>query len=351
MRSDIWKYCDKNHSREFLLSLNLTGKLNLTKEKQLALLYGLSNHTEEHYQKIQIPKRNGAWRTLYIPDSLLKYVQKQILHRVLARLPVSYCASAYKKDCSLKENAAPHTGKSIVLKLDILDFFGNITYISVYQHAFPGELFPPPVRTLLAHLCCYRDFLPQGAPTSPYISNLVLFPFDRYMERWCKNQNITYTRYCDDLTFSGDFDPGQVIRKATAFLEAMDFSVNREKTRVFTRGARQEVTGLVVNEKLQVPGKTRRRLRQEWHYCRMYGVEEHLKQTGLEESPEHYLERLAGRIQYVLSVDPGNSAFGRMKEEVARELAARRATDTSESFQPGSESDGKIRTKNRQKMD
>ena len=92
MRSDIWKYCDKNHSREFLLSLNLTGNLNLTKEKQLSLLYGLSNHTEEHYQKIQIPKRNGAWRTLYVPDSLLKYVQKQILHKVLTQLPVSYCA-------------------------------------------------------------------------------------------------------------------------------------------------------------------------------------------------------------------------------------------------------------------
>ncbi len=164
MRSDIWKYCDKNHSREFLLSLNLTGKLNLTKEKQLALLYGLSNHTEEHYQKIQIPKRNGAWRTLYIPDSLLKYVQKQILHRVLARLPVSYCASAYKKGCSLKENAAPHTGKSIVLKLDILDFFGNITYISVYQHAFPGELFPPPVRTLLAHFAATGIFFLRGLP-------------------------------------------------------------------------------------------------------------------------------------------------------------------------------------------
>ena len=163
MRSDIWKYCDKNHSREFLLSLNLTGKLNLTKEKQLALLYGLSNHTEEHYQKIQIPKRNGAWRTLYIPDSLLKYVQKQILHRVLARLPVSYCASAYKKGCSLKENAAPHTGKSIVLKLDILDFFGILLTSASISMLFRGTV-SAPVRTLLAHLCCYRDFLPQGAP-------------------------------------------------------------------------------------------------------------------------------------------------------------------------------------------
>ena len=91
----------------------------------------------------------------------------------------------------------------------------------------------------------------------------------------------------------------------------------------------------MVNEKLQVPGKTRRRLRQEWHYCRMYGVEEHLKQTGLEESPEHYLERLAGRIQYVLAVDPGNSVFGRMKEEVARNWRPGERRVLRKAFSPG----------------
>ena len=116
-----------------------------------------------------------------------------------------------------------------------------------------------------------------------------------------------------------------MIRKATAFLETMDFSVNREKTRVFTGAARQEVTGLVVNKKLQVARKTRRRLRQEWYYCRQYGVEGHLERTGSEDSPEHYLERLAGSVQYVLSVDPENTEFRYMKEEITRELALRRA--------------------------
>ena len=315
MRSDIWKYCDKNHSREFLLSLNLTGNLNLTKEKQLSLLYGLSNHTEEHYQKIQIPKRNGAWRTLYVPDSLLKYVQKQILHKVLTQLPVSYCASAYKKGCSLKENAAPHTGKSIVLKLDILDFFGNITYISVYQHAFPGELFSPPVRTLLAHLCCYRDFLPQGAPTSPYISNLVLFPFDRYMERWCKNQNITYTRYCDDLTFSGSFEPEAVIRKVSSFLLRMGFEINPKKMKICPQGQRQIITGIVVNEKTQVPKTYRRNLRQEIYYIEKFGLSEHLAHIHLDLTPEKYLEHLKGKLRYVLQINPQDREF---QEALAR---------------------------------
>ncbi len=309
MKSDIWKYCDKSHTREFLLSLGLTGKLNLPEEKLLSLLYGLSNHAEEHYQKVQIPKRNGTWRTLYVPDSLLKYIQKQILHKILMQFPVSSCASAYKKGCSLKENAAPHTGKPIVLKMDIWDFFGNITFISVYQHAFPGELFPPSVRTLLTHLCCYRDFLPQGAPTSPYISNLVLAPFDHYMENWCKGRNITYTRYCDDLTFSGNFEPEMLIRKVSSFLLRMGFEVNPEKTKVCRRGQQQIITGIVVNEKAQVPKAYRRSLRQEIYYIEKFGLSEHLAHIHSDLTPERYLERLKGRIRYVLQINPQDKEF------------------------------------------
>ena len=350
MSGNLWKYCTTDQWQDYLLYLHLGGR-NLPLKKEMAVLYHFSNCQEEHYRKGRIPKKSGGYRTLWIPDGQLAGIQRRLLGRVLETMEVSEYAAAYRKGMGLADGARPHVGKPVVVKMDVKDFFGSIGYLTVYRKAFPPWLFPDPVRGLFASLCCFRETLPQGAPTSPYISNLVMRDFDCSLGSWCRERGIAYTRYCDDLTFSGDFDPGQVIRKATAFLEAMDFSVNREKTRVFTRGARQEVTGLVVNEKLQVPGKTRRRLRQEWHYCRMYGVEEHLKQTGLEESPEHYLERLAGRIQYVLSVDPENSVFGRMKEEVARELAVRRATGASESFRPGSESDGKIRTKNRQKMD
>ena len=309
MKSDIWKYCNKSHTREFLLSLGLTGKLNLPEEKQLSLLYGLSNHAEEHYQKVQIPKRNGTWRTLYVPDSLLKYIQKQILHKILMQFPVSSCASEYKKGCALKENAAPHSGKPIVLKMDIWDFFGNITFISVYQHAFPGELFPPSVRTLLTHLCCYKDFLPQGAPTSPYISNLVLAPFDHYMENWCKGRNITYTRYCDDLTFSGNFEPEMLIPKVSSFLLRMGFEVNPKKTKVCRQGQQQIITGLIVNEKAQVPKAYRRSLRQEIYYIEKFGLSEHLAHIHSDLTPERYLEKLKGRIRYILQINPQDKVF------------------------------------------
>lgn len=309
MASDLWKYCDKAQAREALLSLGLTGNLALPEKKQLSLLYGLANHAEEHYKKVQIPKRNGKIRILYVPDSLLKYIQKQILHNVLMTLPLSPCASAYKKGCSLRENALPHLEKPTVLKLDISDFFGNITFISVYQHAFPGELFPPSLRTLLAHLCCYRDFLPQGAPTSPYISNLVMLPFDRYMENWCRSREITYTRYCDDLTFSGSFNPSTVIHKASSFLLRVGFQVNPEKTRISTQGQRQSVTGIVVNKKAQLPKEYRRRLRQEIYYIEKFGIKEHLEKIHSSSDPEKYLESLEGKVRYVLQINPLDREF------------------------------------------
>ena len=129
----------------------------------------------------------------------------------------------------------------------------------------------------MTNLCCFREALPQGAPTSPTISNLVMASFDESMGGWCEERQISYTRYCDDMTFSGEFDPGMVIRKVSAYLEQMGMVLNRKKTRVYTRGSRQEVTGLTVNERVQVPRFYRKKLRQEWYYCKKYGVKEHIK--------------------------------------------------------------------------
>ena len=105
-------------------------------------------------------------------------------------IPVSSYSCAYQKGSSLSQNAAPHKGQKLLLKLDIHDFFGSISYISVYQHGFPCERIPDPVRTLLAHLCCYKDMLPQAQPASPYLSNLVMKPFDEYMGNWCGKERL-----------------------------------------------------------------------------------------------------------------------------------------------------------------
>lgn len=320
MSHDLWTYCTSEHIREMILDLNLTGSLRQDDPSSIALLYHLSNHPESHYSVRHIRGKNGKCRTLHVPDRLLCTVQRRILRNVLDSQSAASCAFAYEKGKTLLDNALPHVGKGTILKLDIQDFFNNITYISVYQHAFPAELFPPPIRALLTSLCCYKDVLPQGAPTSPKISNLVMKPFDCYMADWCTEHGITYTRYCDDMTFSGDFCVKEVLHKAQSFLLRMGFSLNRKKTNIQTCGHRQRVTGLVVNQTVHPPREYRRSLRQEWYYIQKYGVAEHLRRTNSSLSVREYLVSTAGKIAYVRQINPEDAYFQHMQKEITQLL-------------------------------
>lgn len=322
-QSDLWKYCARKDCRHMLLSFRLLGKNQWDDDKVLGCLYALSNHPEDHYHTVKIAKKSGKTRILLVPDPLLKYVQKHILHHILDGLETAQSATAYRKNISVISNALCHTGKRLVLRLDLKDFFGSISFSMVRKHAFKSCYFPPQVQTLLTALCCINNQLPQGAPTSPAISNLVLKPFDLYMEKWCGERDITYSRYCDDMTFSGSFEAAPVIQKVSGFLNEMGFELNKEKTRILSRGCRQSVTGIVVNEKPQVCREYRRKLRQEIYYCEKYGIEDHLKKIYgamyLVKEPaavSRYLESLLGKIRYVLLVCPEDREFKEAAEWV-----------------------------------
>lgn len=321
----IWKYCTKEQCRQFISSFRLFGDTQWPEETQIACLYAVSNHIEKHYHPAVIKKRDGSLRHLLVPDRLLMGIQKNILHHILYQLPVSSYATAYQKGVGILANAEPHVGAEQILKLDIQDFFGSILFPQVYQHAFPTVYFPPAAGVLLTSLCCYRDYLPQGAPTSAAISNLVMKPFDEYMGCWCEERGIRYSRYCDDMTFSGVFDAGLVTGKVSGFLSAMGFSLHRKKTQVVSRHKRQVVTGIVVNQKPQVSRDYRKRLRQEIYYCEKFGIEDHLKKMGDtrylpqgEAGVGRYWLSLYGRVRYVLQVNPGDLYF----QEAAKRVAA-----------------------------
>lgn len=314
--TDIWKYLSVKECNEFILSFHLLDGLHIPRDKELACLYGISNHVEGHYHKVFIPKRDGTKRKLLAPDFLLKRIQKNILHHILEDMPVSAYATAYHKGGGIALNASVHSSRKGILKLDVTDFFGSILYPMIYQRVFLRTLFPPAAAGLLTHLCCYYDSLPQGAPTSPAISNLVMKPFDEYMGRWCEERGIIYTRYCDDMTFSGDFSPVEVKNKVKGYLYSMGFLLNHKKTRILTPSMRQSVTGIVVNKRPQVSREYRRRLRQEIYYCYKYGVKSHLEHKKLdtylimeEEGSRRYLLSLLGKINFILEINPQDSCF------------------------------------------
>ncbi len=305
---DFWKYCTTEEIGRTLRTFDLLKGLDVPEKAYLPCLYTVSNQIETHYHPVVISKKSGGRRKLLVPDALLRTIQRNLLHHVLEEFQISEFACAYKKGTSIVDNARPHVGAKLVLKLDIQDFFDQITWILVYQNAFPGTHFPPAIRKMLTEFCCVRDRLPQGAPTSPTVSNLVMRPFDVHMGEWCREREIRYTRYCDDLTFSGAFAPEEVIRKVRGFLQVYGFELNRKKTRVLGRGNAQSVTGIVVNEKAQVSRAYRRKLRQEVYLFDRYGI----KTAEGPKNDERERMRLLGKMRYVLSVNPEDVWFGNM---------------------------------------
>lgn len=325
---DFWKYCTTEEIGRTLRTFDLLKGLDVPEEAYLPCLYTVSNQIETHYHPVVISKKSGGRRKLLVPDALLRTIQRNLLHHVLEEFQISEFACAYKKGTSIVDNARPHVGAKLVLKLDIQDFFDQITWILVYQNAFPGTHFPPAIRKMLTEFCCVRDRLPQGAPTSPTVSNLVMRPFDVHMGEWCREREIRYTRYCDDLTFSGVFAPEEVIRKVRGFLQVYGFELNRKKTRVLGRGNAQSVTGIVVNEKAQVSRAYRRKLRQEVYLFDRYGIK-------TEEGPkndEKERMRLLGKMRYVLSVNPEDVWFGNMYKKWKVGADSRKRTEEMQSI-------------------
>ena len=267
-------------------------------------LYAVSNNISKHYCKAKLPKENGGYRNLSVPDEVLKVIQRRIADVLLIHMPVSRYAKAYRFGNSTLRNAKHHVGKQVVLKLDILHFFDSIRYSTVKDKVFPEEIYAEPLRILLSMLCYHKDALPQGAPSSPAITNIILYEFDELVGHWCRERNIAYTRYCDDMTFSGDFNPAEVVRFVRLELKKMGFLLNEQKTRIQRPGQQQTVTGIVVNGKLSIPADYRRKLRQELYYCRKFGIQEHLQKIGLEIPEDNYRMQLLGKVNYVLQVHP-----------------------------------------------
>ena len=306
----MWKYIGTKECNDFLLSLNL---FNCKKEKYIKTIYSISNNVEKYYEIYKIKKRNGKYRKIYKPNSILKQIQKQILANILNNKSISKYAKAYHKGINLKDNAFPHINKKIILKLDIKDFFESISFFNVYNTCFPIEYFPKSVGMILTYLCTYDNHLVQGAPTSPYISNLVMKEFDEEIGYWCDLNNISYTRYSDDMTFSGNLKPSEIITVVRKMLYKLGLELNNNKTHVINKSYSQNVTGIVVNEKIQINSKYRNRIRQEIYYIKKFGLNSHLQKINIDSDQKTYLNKLYGKILYVLQINKDDKEFKKYK--------------------------------------
>lgn len=287
-------------------------------------LYMLSNNykprkkrrgsTYENYHTVVIHHGRGHKnRRLSVPNAFLKMVQRRILECYLYQLEVSDHSTAYCKGKSLLDNASPHVGKECVLKLDISHFFDSIDDDMVYL-VMKRLALSVPATSLLTHLCTYKTRLPQGAPTSPYIANLVMKQFDEKLGCWCRKNNITYTRYCDDMTFSGTksaIRESRIISKVKSLLYRMGFTLNDKKTVFISSSQQQRVTGVVVNEKPTLSRSQKRSIRQEVYYCQKYGAVESINRKRLDIPSDKYLHSLLGQIAFAMQIEPDNAEMRR----------------------------------------
>ena len=286
-------------------------------------LFRLLRYGDRNYDRKELPKKSGGVRVLYAPYPLLRLVQQHILHHFLEKMPISRYATAYSKGKQLRDNASPHVGHTYLLKMDITDFFDSITFPMIIGTVFPKDMYPAHIRAMLTRLCCHNDRLPQGAPTSPAISNLVMRHFDETLGAWCEKHDIAYTRYCDDLTFSANVPLFAVYEKAKAMLTAMGFAVNEQKTHFVKSTNRQTVTGLVVNEKVAVTTEYKRALRQELYYATKFGLADSIengKKTAFMENGKPHIERyyhhLRGRLNFLLTIQPDNPWFVKAQKKL-----------------------------------
>lgn len=269
-------------------------------------LHAMSNCPKKFYRTFCLPKNNGGVRKISEPLPDLKYVQQWILREILYKVKCSPYAKAYIPGSKLVDNARFHKKQVQVLKLDVRHFFDELKQGKILN-VFLSLGYQEALAVFLTKLCCLKGSLPQGAPTSAYLSNLALRAFDNKIGQYCVEKKIRYTRYADDMTFSGNFDKKEIIKLVKIELGYVGLELNQDKTKLLKRWSRQAVTGIVVNEKMQVPREYRMKIKQEVYFIKKYTLENHLAHIG--ETRDRYLYNLIGRISYVLSVNKKDVAM------------------------------------------
>jgi RNA-directed DNA polymerase len=224
------------------------------------------------YKEFTLPKRSGGRRRLCAPDAPTKSLQRQVLRRLLGRLRCHPAATGFQRAESIVSNARPHVGQAAVVRLDLKDFFPSTSWERVRAY-FRRIGWNRPAAAILTRLCTHRGGLPQGAPTSPRLSNLVNYRLDGRLAGMARKLGLAYTRYADDITLSFPIDDrrliGYMIRFVRRVVGAEGYQVHgRKKLHIRRRHQQQCVTGLVVNDGVRLPRPTRRWLRAVDHHLR-----------------------------------------------------------------------------------
>jgi len=288
-----------------------------------------------HYQRFYLPKKSGGKRLISAPMPFLKQVQYNVLHEILYKLEIQDTAYGFVPERSIVDNAKQHLNKAVVVNMDLKNFFPTISYRRV-KGLFESLGYAEKYATILALLCTEPDtnklkmdgqtyyvasgerHLPQGAPTSPVLTNLICRTLDKRLLGAAQKHKFTFTRYADDLTFSADdeakTDLGKILWIVHKIVKEEGFVMHSEKLRIMHHGRQQEVTGIVVNEKLNVSRKHLKNFR-----ALLFQIERDGFKEKTWNNTKNMRECIRGYSNFVYMVNPDKGR--KLKERVQKILA------------------------------
>jgi RNA-directed DNA polymerase len=321
----LYKNCDEL-KQEFLaleIPRDVAMLLDVSYDRLIYHIYGVSK--ERKYVEFSIRKRSGKLRTIAAPATALKILQRKLSQVIYSIYDPKAAVHGFTPSRSILTNAQQHLRKKFVLNIDLQDFFGSIHFGRVRGiFMAPPYNRPKEVATVLAQICCHSGKLPQGAPTSPVVSNMICARMDSQLRLLAKELRCTYTRYADDITFSTTLSnfPKELAyltteddklktvlgEKLVGIIKDNGFEINESKIRLQHRSQHQEVTGLTVN---QFPNVKREYIRkissmlQAWEKFGLYSVEARYKEKVskelgiLEEKVPKFKEVLRGKLNFL----------------------------------------------------
>lgn len=300
----------------------LADYIKVPRQKLSYILY--VKGTENLYKAFEIPKKSGGVRHIHAPEEELKQIQSKlakVLYEYALKIEKNNgkkwnIAHAFVKGKGCFTNAKIHRNKRILVNVDLKDFFDSFHFGRVRGYFMKNRNYQlsEEVATVIAQIACYKGKLPQGAPTSPVITNLICGIFDIRILHLAKKYRLDYTRYADDLTFSTNDKKFQIyqeqfLEELTNEISKAGFSINQNKTRVQYRDSHQEVTGIVVNKKLNVIRK---------YYKDTRAMAYNLYKTGeytIDGEKKGSIQQLEGRFSYINQFDKYNNKLGLEKHQ------------------------------------
>lgn len=260
------------------------------------------------YKVFYIPKRSGGMREVAQPAREVKMIQRWLIRYFKDRLPIHEAVTAYMTGTSIRANAIAHCDSQYLLKLDFSNFFPSIVKHDIQTHLerYCGDFIDTSARDLIAHACCWtprREYPPRlciGAPTSPMLSNSVMYDFDQLLGNIANNERVTYTRYADDITLSAT-EPGKLDRYVDLVMQLLldlaypRIELNTTKTVRASRASKRVVTGLVLTPTGNVSiGRERKRIIRAMFHRNIHG-----KLNAKE------IQVLEGFLAFAENIEPG----------------------------------------------